>query len=61
MYVERAAPQAIEQLREALLEHCSDPKLIAVGEIGLDFFIPEISSGEPRTKQEFFYEAQFYL
>jgi TatD DNase family protein len=61
MYVERAAPESLEQLREALLQHRADPKLIAVGEIGLDFFIPEISSGEPRTKQEFFYEAQLKL
>ena len=61
MYVERAAPEALEQLREALLQHRSDPKLIAVGEIGLDFFIPEISSGEPRAKQELFYEAQLKL
>lgn len=61
MYVERAEPEALEHLREALLRHRSDPKLIAVGEIGLDFFIPEISSGEPRVKQEIFYEAQLKL
>ena len=56
MYVERAAPDALAQLREALLQHRADPKLIAVGEIGLDFFIPE-----PRAKQELFYEAQLKL
>jgi TatD DNase family protein len=61
MYVERAAPESLEQLREALLQHRADPKLIAVGEIGLDFFIPEISSGRPRAKQELFYEAQLKL
>jgi TatD DNase family protein len=61
MYVERAAPEALQQLREALLKHRADPKLIAIGEIGLDFFIPEISSGEPRAKQEQFYEAQLKL
>ena len=61
MYVERAAPEALEQLREALLQHRADPRLIAVGEIGLDFFIPEISQGEPRAKQELFYEAQLKL
>ena len=61
MYVERASSDALEQLREALLQHRADPKLIAVGEIGLDFFIPEISSGKPRVKQELFYEAQLKL
>ncbi len=61
MYVERAAPEALAQLREALLQHRADPKLIAIGEIGLDFFIPEISQGESRAKQELFYEAQLKL
>ena len=61
MYVERAAPEALAQLRDALLQHRADPKLIAVGEIGLDFFIPEISSGEPRAKQELFFESQLKL
>jgi TatD DNase family protein len=61
MYVEHAAPKALEQLREALLQHRADPKLIAVGEIGLDFFIPEISQGASRAKQELFYEAQLKL
>ena len=61
MYGERAAPDALAQLREALLQHRADPKLIAVGEIGLDFFIPEIAQGEPRAKQELFYEAQLKL
>lgn len=61
MYVERAVPGALEQLREALLQHRADPKLIAVGEIGLDFFIPEISSDKPRAKQELFYGAQLKL
>jgi TatD DNase family protein len=61
MYVERAEPEALAQLRDALLQHRADPKLIAVGEIGLDFFVPEISSGEPRAKQELFYEAQLKL
>jgi TatD DNase family protein len=61
MYVQRAAPEALGQLRDALLQHRADPKLIAVGEIGLDFFIPEIAQGAPRAKQELFYEAQLKL
>mgnify|MGYP002628320364 CR=1 FL=1 len=61
MYVERAAPEALDQLRQALLLHRADPKLVAIGEIGLDFFIPEISEGAPRAKQELFYEAQLKL
>ena len=61
MYVERAAPEALQQLRDALLRHRADPKLIAIGEIGLDFFLPEIAKGAPRAKQELFFEAQLKL
>lgn len=61
MYVEQAQPAALEQLRDALTQHRADPRLVAVGEIGLDFFIPEISHGEARAKQELFYEAQLKL
>jgi len=32
-----------------------------VGEIGLDFFVPEISSGPARARQEHFYAAQLAL
>ena len=53
--------QHIEQLRQTLATYRDDPKLVAVGEIGLDFFIPEISVGVERAKQEKFYEAQLSL
>jgi TatD DNase family protein len=61
MYVRHASEHHIEQLRLALATYRDDPKLVAVGEIGLDFFIPEISVGVERAKQEKFYEAQLSL
>ena len=61
MYVERAESGDLVLLREALITHKDDPKLIAVGEIGLDFFIPEISQGAAREKQELFFQAQLAL
>lgn len=61
MYVRHASEQHIDQLRQALAKYRDDPKLLAVGEIGLDFFIPEISAGVERAKQEKFYEAQLSL
>ena len=61
MYVHRAQAGDLDQLKLALETCQHDPKLIAVGEIGLDFFIPEISTGEARRRQEYFYEAQLDL
>jgi TatD DNase family protein len=61
MYVAESNEQDLCTLELALNRYCDDPKLIAVGEIGLDFFIQDISSGQARTKQEFFYESQLAL
>jgi TatD DNase family protein len=61
MYVQHVDDQALVQLRHALEARRDDPHLVAVGEIGLDFFVPEISQGEERVKQERFYVAQLKL
>lgn len=61
MYVEDATEQDLQLLQRLLSRYRADPKLVAVGEIGLDFFIPEISQGLSRHKQEYFYEAQLAL
>ena len=61
MCVQDAQDDHLEILETELAQHRHDPKLVAVGEIGLDFFIPEISTGEPRVKQERFYSAQLGL
>lgn len=39
----------------------TDPRLVAVGEIGLDFFVPNLCEPEMRKKQLFFYHAQLKL
>jgi TatD DNase family protein len=53
-----AAPDAdLERLAEALQAHRDDPRLVAVGEIGLDHFV----AGLDRAKQERFYAAQLKL
>lgn len=39
----------------------SDPRLVAVGEIGLDFFVPELLTSPMRELQEYFYREQLKL
>ena len=39
----------------------ADPRLVAVGEIGLDYFVPALKASPMRERQEFFYRAQLKL
>ncbi|CAM5214039.1 TatD DNase family protein OS=Castellaniella defragrans OX=75697 GN=HNR28_000276 PE=4 SV=1 [Castellaniella defragrans] len=50
----------------AMLETClaaarDDPKLVAIGEIGLDHFVPAFNTPALRDRQEFFYTRQLDL
>jgi TatD DNase family protein len=55
--VARAADADLERLRDALVRHRDDPRLVAVGEIGLDRFVPD---ADP-ARQERFCAAQLKL
>ncbi len=44
-----------------LTEHRDDPRLVAVGEIGLDFFVPALCEPAMRERQIGFYRAQLKL
>ena len=57
MYVERAADGDLERLRAALETARDDPRLVAIGEIGLDYFVP----GLDRERQLRFLAAQLRL
>lgn len=59
LYVADANPHDLSVLREHLLAALPDPQLVAVGEIGLDFFEP--SAKAHAEKQEKFYVAQLAL
>ena len=61
LYVARAADDAIDRLDEALTANAGDPHLVAVGEIGLDYFVPELTQGALRERQDAFYRAQLRL
>lgn len=57
MYVDRASDEDLEALRDAVTRAMSDPRFVAVGEIGLDFFVP----GHDRPRQERFFAAQLAI
>ncbi len=57
LYVDAADDGDLERLADALQRHRADPHLVAVGEIGLDHFVP----GLDRARQERFYAAQLML
>lgn len=61
LYVPQATEDDLAQLDAALAQHQSDPRLVAVGEIGLDFFVPALCETPLREKQEHFYRAQLQL
>lgn len=45
LYVTQAGPDALPQLAQALHRWRDDPRLVAVGEIGLDHFVPDLDRG----------------
>ncbi|MFN7857446.1 MAG: TatD family hydrolase [Acidovorax sp.] len=57
LFTGRAQEEDIEMLCQALSDRRDDPRLVAVGEIGLDGFVPGLSL----ERQEWFYRAQLKL
>ena len=57
MYTPQAAEADLQTLDAQLQQHRSDPRLVAVGEIGLDGFVP----GLDMARQQVFYKAQLRL
>ena len=57
LYTAQAVDDDLLALDRMLTQHRDDPRLVAVGEIGLDGFVP----GLDWTRQEFFYTAQLAL
>lgn len=48
-------------LREAVAAAMCDPKFVAIGEIGLDFFIPMLCEPDMREKQDHFFREQLRI
>jgi TatD DNase family protein len=57
MYVDRADPDDLVALRARVARDRDDPQLVAVGEIGLDHFVP----GLDRARQEAFFVEQLRI
>jgi len=57
LYTPQACAQDIAALRELLVQRRDDPHLVAVGEIGLDFFVPGLDA----PRQRWFFQQQLAL
>ena len=57
VYVMQASELDLTLLAEKLAAHVDDPRLVAVGEIGLDFVVPGLDA----ERQQHFYTAQLKL
>jgi TatD DNase family protein len=57
LYVPGSAEEDLERLADALDRFKEDERLVAVGEIGLDFFV----AGQDGERQERFYQAQLKI
>lgn len=61
VYVPMAQEADLQHLREAVALAMTDKKFVAIGEIGLDFFVPALNEKPLREKQEFFYSEQLKI
>ncbi len=61
LYVKQARDADLLELDRQLGAFIDDPRLVAVGEIGLDFFVPELCQSPWRERQEHFYLQQLKL
>jgi TatD DNase family protein len=61
MYVKDSTEEDLLYLRKTIEGALEDKKLVAIGEIGLDFFVEEISQGQAREKQIYFYQEQLKM
>lgn len=57
LYTGQAGDADVNLLAEALAAHRDDPRLVAIGEIGLDYFVPTLDG----PRQERFLRAQLQL
>ena len=61
IYVPQASEDDLRVLRERVEAAMGDPRMVAIGEIGLDFFLPMLTEPALRDKQIFFFREQLKI
>ena len=61
MDVPFANADALSCLTAAVEQYHADPRLVGIGEIGLDYFVPDLCKSPWRERQHEFFEAQLKL
>jgi len=61
VFVPAATADDLLFLRDAAATAMHDPYFVGIGEIGLDFFIPDLCQSAMRDKQTFFYAQQLQI
>lgn len=61
IYVPQATEDDLATMRKAVEAALADPRFVAVGEIGLDYFIPMLCEPAMREKQEHFFREQLRI
>ncbi|MFP5392488.1 MAG: TatD family hydrolase [Gammaproteobacteria bacterium] len=61
MCVPNAREEDLALLRQRVEASLDDPRLVAIGEIGLDFFIPMLCEPAMREKQDYFLREQLRI
>lgn len=61
MFVPDSTEDDLAELKQALEQNLSDPRLVAIGEIGLDFYVPELALSPLKEKQEHFLSEQLKM
>lgn len=61
IFVPQADESDLAVLRQSIATAMHDPRFVAIGEIGLDFFVPGLKDSPLREKQEHFYSEQLKM
>jgi TatD DNase family protein len=61
IFVPQAREEDLALLRETVAAAIDDPRFVAIGEIGLDFFVPRMNESPLREKQERFLGEQLKI
>lgn len=59
--VPQARDEDLALLRARVEAALADPRFVGIGEVGLDFFIPELTTPQMRDKQERFFREQLRI